>query len=276
LPQALTWLLLILTGGAVGAYSTLIGAGGGFLLTPLLILAYPGRTAEVITAMSLGVVFMNAISGSIAYRRQRRIDYLAAAIFASTSVPGAVLGASLTALLPRNVFEAAFGVFLLCIALWLVLQKPSRIVTRPRGRSQIQRLHTDAQGHTYSYAFNPLHGALTGLLVGFLSSLFGVGGGLIFTPVAIMLMRFPAYIATATSTFTQVFAAGAGTTVHLLAGNYSGVWTEELSLIAGVLGGAQLGAFLSVRLAEKQGVIIRLLSSALGLVSVRLVVGAFV
>jgi uncharacterized membrane protein YfcA len=270
------WCLLLIAGLLVGIYSTLIGAGGGFILTPLLILAYPDRTPEVITAMSLGVVFMNAASGSVAYRSQRRIDYLAALIFASTTVPAAIVGASLTSLLPRETFELAFGLFLLAIAAWLILRRPPRIQTSPRGRRHLRRFLTDAQGHTYSYSFDPWLGATLGILVGFISSLFGIGGGLIFAPAMIMFMRFPAYIATATSTFTQVFAAGAGVAVHLILGSYQDTWVEELFLILGVLAGAQLGALLSARLYDRQSVVVRLLSYALGVVSVRLVVGSFV
>ena len=99
--------LLVLLGVVVGAYGTIIGAGGGFVLTPLLLLFYPDLRPEVITAISLGVVAVNAASGSIAHARQRRIDYLAALLFAAATAPGAVGGALATDLFPRSGFEAA-------------------------------------------------------------------------------------------------------------------------------------------------------------------------
>ena len=69
----LEYLWLIPLGFVVGAYGTLIGAGGGFLLVPVLLLLYPRETPETITSISLAVVFFNALSGSIAYARMKRI-----------------------------------------------------------------------------------------------------------------------------------------------------------------------------------------------------------
>lgn len=83
------WLLLL--GLFVGAYGTLIGAGGGFVLVPILLL-YPDESPEIITSISPAVVFFNAASGSAAYARMGRIDYRAAAVFAAATVPGAVAG----------------------------------------------------------------------------------------------------------------------------------------------------------------------------------------
>src|SRR6185295_1618467 len=59
----------------VGAFGTLIGAGGGFILVPILLLMYPNETSERIASISLAVVFFNAFSGSLAYARMKRIDY---------------------------------------------------------------------------------------------------------------------------------------------------------------------------------------------------------
>ena len=59
--------LLILIGFFVGTLGTLIGAGGGFILVPLLIILRPDFTPDMITAISMVVVACNAISGSAAY-----------------------------------------------------------------------------------------------------------------------------------------------------------------------------------------------------------------
>jgi len=265
---------LVLLGVVVGAYGTLIGAGGGFVLTPALLLLHPQRPADVITAVSLGVVFFNAASGALAYARQGRIDYLAAAIFAAATLPGAIAGALVTGRLPRPTFEAAFAGLLLLVAVWLVLPRPAHVLTTPPPRRYLRRVRTDAGGDTYAYSFDPFLGAGFGLGIGFVSSLFGVGGGIIYVPAMVLLMRFPGYIATATSTFTLMFTAGAGAAVHLVQGDYGGVVFEQVSLAAGVLVGAQLGARASVWLAPRQGVVLRLLSLALALVGVRLLYGA--
>ena len=71
----IAFLLLVCLGLGVGFFGTLIGAGGGFILVPVLLLLYPSLRPEVVTSISLGVVLFNASSGSIAYASMKRIDY---------------------------------------------------------------------------------------------------------------------------------------------------------------------------------------------------------
>ena len=85
-------ILLLAIGLTVGFIGTLIGAGGGFILVPVLLLLFPHLDSEVITSISLAIVFLNACSGSLAYARLKRIDYKTALLFSLATVPGAVLG----------------------------------------------------------------------------------------------------------------------------------------------------------------------------------------
>jgi len=87
-------------------------------------------------------------------------------------------------------------------------------------------------------------------------------------------MRFPAYIAVATSSFVLMFTAGSATSAHLLLGSYSGVEGETLALVVGTVVGSQLGAFISARLVAHQGVILKLLSFALAVVALRQLLAA--
>jgi uncharacterized protein len=274
LPDWLIWPGLFLLGGAVGVYGTIIGAGGGFVLVPLLIFIYPEMEPEVVTAISLGVVFFNALSGAQAYARHRRIDYVAGGIFAASTVPGAVVGALATGMLAASLFEVAFALVLMLVAVWIVLPRPRGIRVSPPGRRHMRRTITDSLGDTYVYSFDPLLGAVLGLAIGVVASLFGVGGGIFLVPAMVLLMRFPAHISTSTSTFVLLFTAGTGALVHLVAGHYNGVEAEELSLSAGVLIGAQIGALVSRALVRHQEVVTRLFATALVLVSLRLLAGA--
>ena len=86
--------LLCLLGFGVGVFGTLVGAGGGFILTPVLLLVYPQSSPALITAISLIAVFFNAGSGSIAYARQRRIDYRRASCSRSARCPDRCSGCS--------------------------------------------------------------------------------------------------------------------------------------------------------------------------------------
>src|SRR4029078_12926308 len=92
-------------GFAVGAYGALVGAGGGFVLVPALLIIYPDEDPSSITSISLAVVFLNALSGSAAYARLKRIDYHTGIIFAIASMPGAIGAAFLVAAVPRDLFD---------------------------------------------------------------------------------------------------------------------------------------------------------------------------
>jgi uncharacterized protein len=81
------FLWLIALGFVLGAFGTLIGVGGGFVLAPVLLLLYPRAEPETLASISLAVVFLNAMSGSYAYARMKRIDYKAGLLFAAATIP---------------------------------------------------------------------------------------------------------------------------------------------------------------------------------------------
>src|SRR6187455_3448587 len=117
---------LVLLGFGVGAYGTMIGAGGGFLLVPALLFLYPGHSPSDVTAMALAAVFFNAYGGSWAYARMGRIDYGAGLLFAAAGIPGAVLGTWLVQAVPREPFEWTFGFLLISSGVYLVLAPAKR------------------------------------------------------------------------------------------------------------------------------------------------------
>jgi uncharacterized membrane protein YfcA len=102
-PSEYYWLILL--GVAVGLYGTLIGAGGGFVLMPILLLLHPKISPEHLTAISLAVVFFNALAGSESYAMMKRIDYKSGLMFAAATVPGAIIGALSTSYVPRHLFN---------------------------------------------------------------------------------------------------------------------------------------------------------------------------
>jgi len=260
---------LILLGVAVGAFGTLVGAGGGFVLTPVLLLLYPGDSPQTITAISLVAVFFNALSGSAAYARQRRIDYRSGAVFAAATVPGAIAGALLVQLAPRRVFDPLMGALLLALAALTV-----RGASRRRGAhveaGGSERRFTDAAGTSYRYRVPVARGAAYSVGVGFLSSFLGIGGGVVHVPLLVSLLGFPVHVATATSHFVLANMAGVASVVHLLGGSFAAGHglRRAAALSIGVVAGAQLGARASSRL---RGTTIRgLLAAALALLAVRL------
>ena len=263
------YLWLIPLGFVIGAYGTLIGAGGGFLLVPLLLFLYPAETPETITSISLAVVFFNALSGSIAYARQKRIDYRSGLIFSVATVPGAILGAVTTTYLSRRFFDALFGLLMIAASIFLVARPAKKSGREPAARGRhIARLVVEANGTQHSFSYNLTLGIAISLLVGYLSSLLGVGGGFIHVPALVHLLNFPVHIATATSHFILAVMAFTGTAVHVINGTFAHGIRRTAALAVGVLIGAQLGARMSDRVHGDW--IIRGLAVALGFVGLRL------
>jgi hypothetical protein len=273
MPDYLVWPGLFLLGAGVGIYGTLIGVGGGFLLVPILLYLYPDLPTESITALSLGVVFFNALSGTQAYARQKRIDFEAGLIFAVTTIPSAIIGALATGLLAADEFEVAFAILLVTAAVWLLVPRPTALRITPPSPGIRRHSITDIDNFTYVFSFDPRLALFLGFTIGIVASLFGVGGGIFLVPAMVLLMRMPSHIATATSTFVLLFTGSTGAIVHLVAGHFGGLAAEEFTLAAGSLMGAQVGALLSRRLVNRQQVIARFFSFALLLVAVRLLSG---
>jgi hypothetical protein len=270
-PQTVAILLAL--GLLAGTYGTIVGAGGGFVIIPALLLIYPDKTPAVVTSISLAVVLFNAGSGSAAYARLRRIDYRTGVAFALATVPGAVAGALATHVVPRRAFDALFGVVLIAVSTYITLRPaPGEGGGGWRPRANTYRSLTDVEGNRYSYAFNWQTGVIISFFVGLMASFLGLGGGIIHVPVMVGVLGFPAHIAVATSHFILVFTALTATLVQVASGSLASDWPKVIPLAVGAVAGAQLGARLSQRLPEKA--IVRLLAFALFTVGIRLMVAA--
>ena len=270
----------VLLGIALGTFGTIIGAGGGFLLVPvLLLLGWPHQQA---VGTSLFMVTANAASGSLSYWRQRRIDLASGWRFALATLPGAFLGSFVVNAISGQVFNIIFGLLLLILATYLFLRPERRRSTAPPGTRPpappglagwgwVVRDFADARGEHWLYGYAQPWALLLSVGVGFLSSILGIGGGIIHVPALINLFNFPAHIATATSHFILSISAATGTISHLALGDVRLV--PGIALAIGAIAGAQLGGAISPRV--KGAWIVRSLAVALVLVGLRLLIGAF-
>lgn len=270
--------LLIIIGFLIGTMGTLIGAGGGFILVPILILLHPGYTPEIITAISMAVVACNAISGSVAYMSTKRVDYKAGVIFALFTIPGSILGVLTTKIIPRHVFDIIFGIILVSVAVFLFFKGGKKTsVNKPltEHKGWVQHHLVDKWNEKYDYAYDMRKGNILSVFVGYFSPLLGIGGGIIHVPAMVEWLRFPVHIATATSHFILAIMATVSVIVHFYTGSYSDplIFKMVIGLIIGVIPGAQLGAYLSRRMHGK--IIIKALAVSLSIVGFRILILGF-
>jgi len=261
-------------GLGAGAYGTMIGAGGGSLIVPALLLLFH-LPVQTVLGMSLWTVFANAASGTASYVRFRTIDYRSGILFAASVVPGAVLGALAAGHLPPRLFSLAFGLLLVGMSVLILRRPASPFVPLPvkirtyeaymRRELAVRRI-TDRDGRRYEYYVDTRLGTLISFLVGIASSLLGIGGGILHVPAMILMLGFPSHIAVATSHFVLAVSSITGAAIFTLQHHLA--WHQTLALCLGAVIGAQLGACLSRRLSGPW--ITRLLAAGMIAVGVRM------
>src|SRR5262249_9636304 len=116
--------------------------------------------------------------------------------------------------------------------------------------------------------YRPVRGLALSFFVGFISSILGIGGGIVHVPVLVMVLNYPIHVATATSHFVLATTAFTGTATHVVAGEFGDAWRRTLLIGVGGVAGAHRGAALAPRL--RPAVITRALATGLALVGARL------
>jgi uncharacterized membrane protein YfcA len=256
--------LLFVLGATVGSYGTLVGAGGGFLLMPVLLFLFPAEPITTLTSLSLAVVALNALSGTVAYTWKGRVDFRLGLLLALLAVPMTMLGASMAHLMPRGVFEVAFGLVLLGLAAF--------IIVRPLG-PQVPYHHMGEETFERKPFWQRLRtGGPLVALIGWLSGLLGIGGSPPQVVVLTHLMDIPVSTAMPTVQFMVLLSAFGGVMTHVVIGEFHTSTATLLALGGGAFVGAQVGAAVSERISGVA--LIRLLAVALVLVGLGLIAKA--
>lgn len=241
-------ILFLFIGVAAGVVGSIAGLGGGIFFVPALLFfanAYMAgsMTPQVAAATSLIVIAVTALSSSISYLKQKKVDVQSALLFFIGSAPGAIVGVYINKLLPLEGFTLLFGLFqLLMFVLMMVKDK-----LKPRSINwEIKRHFIDHEGNEYEYGYSRWMAILIAFFVGITSSLFGVGGGVLMVPAMMILFRFPPHIATATSMLVIFFSAVIGSITNVLHHNID--WLYAAMLAPGAWAGGKLGAYVASKM----------------------------
>jgi len=257
-------LILLGIGLIAGLSGALVGLGGGFIVVPALAFLFPDMHPSHLAGTSMAMLLCNSVSSAYVYAKQKRIDYQAAVRFAAASIPGSILGALYAERIDGRLFFVSFGIFLIFVAL-LLLSKPARPLRWPL-KPTVRRSFIDQRGDSFEYAYHLPTGIIVSFLVGFMASLYGVGGGSLMVPTMTLLLGFPPHIAVATSMFQIFLSAIVSASTHAFLSNIN--WWMLLALAPGAIVGGQIGARLSKRLPGQ--LLMKLLAVFLILVALRL------
>jgi uncharacterized membrane protein YfcA len=217
---------------------------------PVLRLFY-GIAPAATAGASLVMVVANAASGSYAFWKQGRIDVRLALVVAVTAIPASIAGTILVHHVSGLGFDALYGALLVYLATTVMLNRNAKPPSEPRLilGAKLRTLH-DANDVAYRYAVSTPVLLLCGIAIGLLSSFFGIGGGVVFVSLLVLVFGMPAHIVTATSTFALLLTAPVGVIAHDVAGDID--WTFAIPLAAGGLAGGQFGAAIARRLTSPQ------------------------
>lgn len=279
--------VLLGLGLLVGFLSGLFGVGGGFLLTPLLMMI--GIPPTVAAASDANQIVAASTSGMFAHWRLGNVDFKMGLILVAGGIVGGTVGVQLIKLLRAAgnadfVIKITYVVMLGIIGSYMFQESLRNLRPHPLPGIGVKppkkswfagccealplAIHFEKSGITLS-VFMP---AILGVLVGILSALMGVGGGFIMVPVMVYMLRMPMHVVVGTSLFQVLFTC---INVTFMQSYYNNTVDLMLALflLVGSTTGAQLGARVSNRLKADQLkiilatiVLVVMIKMALGLV----------
>jgi len=278
-------LLLFGLGGAVGFLSGVFGVGGGFLMTPLLIMV--GIPSTVAAASDSNQIVAASTSASYAHYRLGNVDFKMGLILVMGGVLGGTVGvqfikqlramgnADFVIKITYVVMLGVIGFYMFMESLQSMRQNPVESV-RVEAPAKVSLYNRMIQALPYQMKFeksgvtlSPILPLVLGVFVGILAAIMGVGGGFIMVPVMVYMLRMPMHVVVGTS-LVQILFTCINVTIMQSVSNHTVDMILAIILLLGSTLGAQFGVRLSRRLKADQLKI--LLASIVLLVMVQMLV----
>jgi uncharacterized protein len=279
-------LLIFVMGGFVGLLSGIFGVGGGFLMTPLLIMI--GIPPTVAAASDSNQIVGASTSGTLAHYRLGNVDFKMGIILLIGGVLGGTLGVQLIKVLRHMgnadfLIQITYVVMLGFVGTYMFIEslqglKGAKVVFSPRPQTVkasryaliVKKLPWQTRFEKSGIELSILMPLVLGTFVGILAAIMGVGGGFIMVPVMVYLLRMPMHVVVGTSLFQILFTC-INVTVMQAQTNHTVDFVLALILLVGSTLGAQFGAKISRRLKGDQLKII--LASLVLIVMVKMLLG---
>jgi uncharacterized membrane protein YfcA len=283
--NSVNMLVILGLGGAVGLLSGIFGVGGGFLMTPLLIMF--GIPPTVAAASDSNQIVGASTSGTLAHFRLGNVDFKMGLLLLAGGVAGGTLGVQIIKVL-RQLGNADFlinvsYVLMLGIIGSYMFAESLQSMRKTQGRTHapgvrkeslygrmVKILPWQMEFKRSGVRLSVLMVLTLGILVGILAAIMGVGGGFIMVPVMVYMLRMPMHVVVGTSLFQILFTC-MNVTIMQAWRNHTVDFILALVLLIGSSIGAQLGAKLGKKLRGDQLKI--LLASLVLVVMVKMLYG---
>jgi uncharacterized protein len=253
------------TGIIAGLLGSMLGVGGGLIIVPVLTLALH-LPIQIAVGSSLVAIVANACTAAGLYTKAGFTNVKLGLLLETATIPGAIIGGFVAALIPASILSALFGVVLIYVGYTMVARnyfetqdaETELPVRSNKAASNLSTAlsdsyHDEKQNRVVNYKVKrtPI-GLVAGFFAGILSSLLGIGGGIIKVPVMHLVMEVPMKAAIATSTLMIALTAAAGAFIYQYQGNL------QPFVIAPLVIGIVIGSRAGVELTKKtHGVLLR-------------------
>ena len=279
--QPIHSLAILSVGAFLGLIMGLVGVGGGFLLTPIMM--FLGIPPPVAVASVANQLVAPSVSGVLSHWKRSNVDFKMGTVLLLGGIVGSSIGVLLFNFLGKIgqldfVIKSSYVIFLTIIG-GLMFTESVRLILRTRkGKVSRGKLHQHnwLHGLPFKIRFRKsklyisiLLPILIGIIVGILAALMGIGGGFIIVPAMIYLLGMPTSLVVGTSLFQIIFVA-ANTTILQASQNQTVDIVLATILLLGSVVGVQIGSrFTNILKGEYLRLI---LSSIIILVSLKLLV----
>jgi len=258
--------LLLGLGLMIGFLSGLFGVGGGFLLTPLLMMI--GIPPTVAAASDANQIVAASTSGTLAHWKLGNVDFKMGLLLVAGGVAGGTLGVRIIKVLREAgnadfVIKITYIVMLSIIGSYMFQESLRNLkpgwLSRKKKRSEKPSAFTainnllplKADFEKSGVSLSMITVFLLGTLVGILAAIMGVGGGFIMVPVMVYILRMPMHVVVGTSLFQVLFTC-VNVTFMQSYYNHTVDLTLAVLLLIGSTVGAQIGARISTYLKADQ------------------------
>ena len=279
--QPIHSLAILSVGAFLGLIMGLVGVGGGFLLTPIMM--FLGIPPPVAVASVANQLVAPSVSGVLSHWKRSNVDFKMGTVLLLGGVVGSSIGVLLFNFLGKIgqldfVIKSSYVIFLTIIGSLMFTESLRLILRTRKGKISRGKLHQHNWLHGLPFKtrfrksklyISVLLPILIGIIVGILAALMGIGGGFIIVPAMIYLLGMPTSLVVGTSLFQIIFVA-ANTTILQASQNQTVDIVLATILLLGSVIGVQIGSrFTNVLKGEYLRLI---LSSIIILVSVKLLV----
>ena len=251
--QPIHALVILGVGAFLGLIMGLVGVGGGFLLTPIMM--FLGIPPPVAVASVANQLVAPSVSGVLSHWKRSNVDFKMGTVLLLGGVVGSSIGVLLFNFLGKIgqldfVIKSSYVIFLTLIGSLMFTESLRLILRTRKGKISRGKLHQHnwLHGLPFKIRFRKsklyisiLLPILIGIVVGILAALMGIGGGFIIVPAMIYLLGMPTSLVVGTSLFQIIFVA-ANTTILQASQNQTVDIVLATILLLGSVVGVQIGS----------------------------------